>query len=145
MSSIGFDEAVACYDAIAVELDKVAGLDRGSLSPSERQQLLQRRETLGRRLPALDHEHINELTHVDPDELGGSLARVLADRLRISRSEASRRIAEAADLGERRAMTGEPLAPKFEATAAGQRAGLIGGRAGEGDPGVFRPAALLHR
>ena len=51
---------------------------------------------------------------------------VLADRLRISRTEAARRIQEAADLGERRALTGEPLAPVLEATAAAQRNGDLG-------------------
>src|SRR5208283_3879175 len=38
----------------------------------------------------------------------------------------ARRIAEAADLGERRALTGEPLAPQLMATAAAQRQGLVG-------------------
>ncbi|WP_156748045.1 HNH endonuclease signature motif containing protein, partial [Mycobacterium sp. E3198] len=37
-----------------------------------------------------------------------------------------RRVDEAEDLGERRALTGEPLAPKLAATAAAQRQGLIG-------------------
>ena len=41
-----------------------------------------------------------------------SLAEVLGRRLRISRAEARRRIAEAADLGPRRAMTGEALPPR---------------------------------
>jgi hypothetical protein len=57
--------------------------------------------------------------------LGGPLRNAVADRLRIRRSEAARRIEEAADLGPRRALTGEPLPPKLEATAAGQRQGQI--------------------
>ncbi|WP_141681654.1 DUF222 domain-containing protein, partial [Mycobacterium malmoense] len=61
-----------------------------------------------------------------PEELGGSLRSGLADRLRITKAEAARRIADARDLGERRALTGEPLPPLLSATAAGQRAGLIG-------------------
>ncbi|OBJ73102.1 HNH endonuclease signature motif containing protein, partial [Mycobacterium colombiense] len=44
----------------------------------------------------------------------------------ISRAEAARRIAEAADLGPRRALTGEALAPVLPATAAAQRHGAIG-------------------
>ncbi len=40
--------------------------------------------------------------------------------------EASRRIAEAEDLGERRALTGEPLPAQLTATAAAQREGKIG-------------------
>ena len=58
--------------------------------------------------------------------MGGKLAPVLADRLRISRAEASRRVHEAADLGERRALNGEPLAPVLAATAAAQRNGELG-------------------
>jgi hypothetical protein len=40
--------------------------------------------------------------------------------------EAARRIAEAEDLGERRALTGQLLAPLLSQTAAAQRAGLVG-------------------
>ncbi len=58
--------------------------------------------------------------------MGGKPAAVLADRLRISRAEASRRVHEAADLGQRRALNGEPLAPVLEATAAAQRNGELG-------------------
>jgi uncharacterized protein DUF222/HNH endonuclease len=90
-------------------------------------ELLQRRQAWRRRLPAGEHELINELARASGEEVGGSLACVLADRLRVRRGEAARRIAEAADLGPRRALTGEPLAPRLEHTAAGQRAGVIGG------------------
>ncbi len=62
----------------------------------------------------------------DETELGGKLPSALANRLRITRAEASRRIGEAADLGERRALTGEVLPPRLEATAAAQREGRIG-------------------
>jgi hypothetical protein len=87
---------------------------------------LERRQTWRRRLPAGDHELINHLATASADEIGGTPSHVLADRLRITRAEARRRIDEATDLGPRRALTGEPLAPKLEHTAAGQRAGLIG-------------------
>jgi Domain of unknown function (DUF222) len=50
----------------------------------------------------------------------------LANRLRISRAEASRRIHEAADLGERRALNGESLPPVLPATAEAQRNGELG-------------------
>ena len=58
--------------------------------------------------------------------MGGTLRSALADRLRITKAEASRRIADAADLGPRQAMTGEPLPPLLSHTAAAQRDGLIG-------------------
>ncbi|OQZ89514.1 DUF222 domain-containing protein, partial [Mycolicibacter arupensis] len=41
------------------------------------------------------------------------------------RGEAGRRIAEAAELGARRTLTGEPLAPERPAVATAQRAGTI--------------------
>ncbi|MGH3554564.1 MAG: HNH endonuclease signature motif containing protein, partial [Mycobacterium sp.] len=70
---------------------------------------------------------INQVAeHADATELGGKLAFALAERLRISRVEASRRIGEAADLGPRHALTGEPLQPVLTATAHAQRAGHIG-------------------
>ncbi|ORB83219.1 hypothetical protein B1987_04500, partial [Mycobacterium kansasii] len=70
---------------------------------------------------------INQLgAQAGEEELGAKLRSALADRLRITKSEASRRIDEAADLGQRRALTGEPLAPQLTATAAAQRDGLVG-------------------
>ncbi len=79
-----------------------------------------------RRLPAGEHELISELTHAGEDELGGALRHVLADGLRIYRRDAARMIEEAADLGARRTLAGEPLPARLEATVAGQAAGLIG-------------------
>ena len=58
--------------------------------------------------------------------MGGKLAAALANRLRITRAEASRRIHEAADLGERTALNGEPLEPVLPATADAQRNGDLG-------------------
>ena len=51
---------------------------------------------------------------------------VLAQRLGISGSDAGRRIADAAALGPRRALTGEPLDPQLPATATAQARGEIG-------------------
>ena len=51
---------------------------------------------------------------------------MLADRLHITRGEATRRIADARDLGTRQTLTGEPLAPRYAAAAGAQRAGHIG-------------------
>ena len=84
-------------------------------------------EVRSRRLPVAEHPLINQLgRQASETELGGKLAHALADRLRITRAEASRRIHEAADLGERTAITGEPLEPVLPATAAAQRAGDLG-------------------
>ena len=89
--------------------------------------MLQRCEQMRRWLPAVEHPLINQLSEqADPAELGGKLAAALANRLRITRAEASRRIHEAADLGERRALNGEPLEPVLPATAEAQRNGDLG-------------------
>jgi hypothetical protein len=126
MSSTAFVEVTNVCDAVDVLFDKIDALDSDVLSNSERAELLERRQTWRRRLPARDHELINHLAAASADELGGTLSHVLADRLRITRAEARRRIDGATDLGPRRALTGDPLAPKLEHTAAGQRARLIG-------------------
>ncbi|MBV8965216.1 MAG: HNH endonuclease, partial [Mycobacteriaceae bacterium] len=122
MSSAAFEKVRAVFDALAERAEQAAEL----MSTAEHTDWLELVETLGRMLPALGHEHINELAeHATCEELGASLPRALADRLRISRGEATRRIEEAADLGPRRAFNGEALPPKLEYTAAAQCDGQI--------------------
>jgi Domain of unknown function (DUF222) len=124
MSSVEFKEVAAAFDAIAEHADEAGEL----WTTRQRHAQLDRIETLARMLPALAHELINQLAaDATGEELGGSLSHALANWLRISRHEAARRIHEAADLGARRALTGEALAPRLAATAAGQRRGSIGG------------------
>ena len=123
MSSVAFKQAAAVWAAVAEHADQATEL----LSVSQTLGQLERIETLERLLPALRHELINQLTTASVAELGGTLPRVLADRVRIRRSEAARRVEEAADLAPRLTLTGESLPPKLEATAAGQREGSIGG------------------
>jgi hypothetical protein len=87
-----------------------------------------RLETITRRQAAVDHRLTCQLTsQASPVELGGkSWTDVLSHRLRIGRGEARRRLDEAAELGPRIAMTGEPLAPVLPTVAAAQAAGAIG-------------------
>ena len=121
-------EAVtAAFDAAEAALDGVAALDCDALSTPQCLEWLERCERLRRRIPALEHEPINHLARqATPEELGGKLSHAIAEWTLISRAEAGRRIREAADLGPRRALTGEPLAPVLAATAAGQREGKLG-------------------
>jgi uncharacterized protein DUF222 len=115
------------YDALHDAISDVLETSSDSLTTPEYLVMLERLETETRRLPAAGHGLINQLARqASNDELGGTLPQALANRLRISRSEASRRIHEAADLGERTAITGEPLPPLLPATAAAQRDGRIG-------------------
>ncbi|OBH60609.1 hypothetical protein A5686_21015 [Mycobacterium sp. E2479] len=98
-----------------------------ALTNPERLGLLEKFECVTRRLQAPSHQLINQLGEQgDSTELGGKLSWVLADRLHITRAEAGHRIAEAADLGPRRALSGVPLEPVLPATAAAQRDGAIG-------------------
>ena len=123
MSSMVFKEVAAAFDALAAHADE----DTEVWTTRQRHAHLDRIETLARMLPALGHELINQLAaDATGEELGGTLSHALANWLRITRREAARRIHEAADLGPRRALTGEPLAPKLAATAAAQQRGSIG-------------------
>jgi hypothetical protein len=121
-------EAVsAAFDAVDRAVDGIAALRFDALTTPERLALLERCERLRRRLPTVEHELTNQLARqATPEELGGRLPHALAERLLISRAEAARRVDEAADLGRRQGLTGEPLEPLLATTAAGQRNGELG-------------------
>jgi hypothetical protein len=127
MRSSSREEVVEVFDALRAGFKRALDLRCDALTTPERLALLQSCEELRRLLPAVEHPLINQLSEqADPTELGGKLAPALANRLRISRAEASRRVHEAADLGERQALNGEPLEPVMPATAEAQRNGDIG-------------------
>jgi Domain of unknown function (DUF222) len=127
MHSSSREEIVETFDALEADMNRALSLSFGALTTPEQLALLERCERFRRCLPAVEHPLINQVSeHADATELGGKLPAALANRLRITRGDASRRIHEAADLGERKAITGEPLPPRLEATAAAQRAGDIG-------------------
>jgi hypothetical protein len=127
MHSSTREEIVDVFDALAAAFDRALALSFDALTTPERLAMLQLCEKIRRQLPAVEHPLINQIgEQADATELGGKLPGALANRLRITRAEASRRIHEAADLGERKAITGEPLPPLLPATAEAQRAGRIG-------------------
>ena len=106
---------------------RVAEYDCEALTTPEQLRLPKFWERLRRRIPAAEHPLINSIARqATPEELGGKLSHAIAEWTLISRAEASRRINEAADLGPRRALTGEPLEPVLAATAAAQREGKLG-------------------
>ncbi|ORW89621.1 HNH endonuclease signature motif containing protein [Mycolicibacter terrae] len=117
---------VDVFDALTAGLDRALELDFEVLTPRECVALLRRCEVLRRRLPALEHPMVNRLAAADPDELGGKARWVLADELHLTRGEAGRRITEAAELGPRRTLTGQPLDPVHPVVATAQRNGEIG-------------------
>ena len=131
MRSNGVDRetVTAAVAALEADFDALASLPFDALTNRERLAMLGRLETLTRRQPAIGHRLINLLAReCCPTELGGtSLADVLATRLRVSRGEARRRVAEADDLGRQSTVTGQVLPPRLAHTAAAQQAGQING------------------
>ncbi len=126
MRSSNREEVVSAFDGLRAVVKRALDLTFDALTTPERLALLETCEVVRRQLPAIEHALINQLAGEEPAVLGGKLPAALADRLRISRTEASRRVHQAEDLGERRALTGEPLSPVLEATAAAQRNGEVG-------------------
>jgi Domain of unknown function (DUF222) len=117
----------AAVDRLKAAVGVVAALHVDALTTPEHFALLESIEAIRRRLPAAEHASINHLARqATPEELGGKLSHALAERLLISRADAARRVKEAADLGERHGLTGEPTPPMLAATSAAQRAGVLG-------------------
>ena len=127
MCSSSREEVEAVFDALHTAVSRLCEVSFDALTTPERLRLLEHLELETRRLPVAQHALINQLAaQATKEELGGTLGSALANRLRITRAEAGRRVAEAAELGQRRALTGEPLSPILTATAEAQRAGRIG-------------------
>ncbi|HEY1439850.1 MAG TPA: HNH endonuclease signature motif containing protein [Mycobacterium sp.] len=127
MRSTDRAEIEADFAALHEVVSRIVAHAYDALTTPERLTYLDRLELEARRLMVPGHQLINQLAErSDPDELGGKLCQALANRLRITRVDAARRVAEAADLGPRRAITGEPLPPLLTGTAAAQRTGHIG-------------------
>jgi hypothetical protein len=132
MCSSSREEIHEDFDALRSVVSRILEHSYEALTTPERLTWLERLEQETRRLRVPGHQLINQLAEqAPPEELGGKLPHALADRLRITRSDARRRLAEAVDLGPRRALTGESLPPLLTATAAGQRAGQLGAGHGQ--------------
>ncbi len=121
-------EILAALDDLEALWDKLASLSVDALSAGQALTVLDRLEVHRRRQPSLEHALITHLqSQATAKDMGAKSWRsVLAQRLGISGSDAGRRIAEAARLGQRRAVTGEQLEPELPATAAAQARGDIG-------------------
>jgi len=115
--------------ALRTAHESLAACDLETLTHRELLGVLDELETLSCQLPAQWHRALARLqAETTPKELGAKNWKdVLRIRWRISATDANRRLAEAAVLGPRRALTGEPLAPVLAATAAAQARGAING------------------
>jgi hypothetical protein len=113
--------------ALSAARDAVAALDIDTLTHHELLELLDHLEHDTRRAPVLEHRVINRLsTEANPMDLGAStLSKVLAFHLRITPTQAHDRIDNAADLGPRHTLGGQPLTPVLEHTAGAQAHGHI--------------------
>ena len=107
----------AAFDALRAAVSRVCQLTFDALTTPERLGYLEKLEQEARRLPVPGHALINQIAEqADEETLGGRLPAVLATRLRITRAEARRPVADAADLGPRHELTGELLPPLLTAT-----------------------------
>ncbi|KWX68171.1 HNH endonuclease signature motif containing protein [Mycobacterium sp. NAZ190054] len=117
-------------EAVGAIAEQIAVLSKAAdeLSHRELIGLLSELTTVLRSVPAVEHKVLARLMEeTEPSRLGeaSSWKKVLTTALRVSGAEAERRLRRAKMLGPRRAMTGEPLAPVWEATAAAQAQGLV--------------------
>jgi hypothetical protein len=122
------DAVMAALDDLELAWDKLASLPVHPLGPVQVLDVLDRLETHRRRQPAAEHALLVHLqSQAMPKDMGAKSWRaVLAGRLGISGADAGRRLAEAAQLGPRHTVTGDPLEPELPATAAAQARGQIG-------------------
>ncbi len=122
------EAVMAALDAVEAAWDKLASLPVHALGAGQVLAVLSRLEIHRRRQPTTEHALLTHLqSQATPKEMGAKSWRaVLSNRLGISGFDASRRIAEAAQLGPRRAVSGERLEPALPGTAAAQARGEIG-------------------
>ncbi|MCV7430381.1 13E12 repeat family protein, partial [Mycolicibacterium bacteremicum] len=113
--------------ALRAAYDVFAACDVGTMSRDELVAVMDEVETLTCRLPSQWHRMLATLqADNSPREMGAkSWNEVLRIRWRLSTAEAGRRLHEAADLGPRRSLTGEPLPALLPVVAVAQAAGLI--------------------
>src|SRR5437016_13507925 len=99
MLSSSREEIEADYAGLRAAVSRILEHSYDALTTPERLALLEQLEHETRRLRVPGHALINQISEEsNTTELGGKPPHALADRLRISRGEANRRIAEAADL-----------------------------------------------
>jgi hypothetical protein len=120
MSSIC--DALVALDAAA---QAVGGLDWEAVAVRERLEALDRLETVRRRAGAAALDLLGSIERSKDPALGGATAKVVADVLRITPTEARRRIRDTGQLHHRTSLTGQPLPPLLPATAKAWDAGLL--------------------
>ena len=112
----------AVLDDLHGLVEELAAINLDGLEQNARLAVLESMETAQRRQVAASHTVLAGL-HQLPD--WPQLHIALSDVLRISRTQARRRLRDAQQLAPRRSLTGEPLPPLLPATAEKWRAGIL--------------------
>jgi Domain of unknown function (DUF222) len=112
---------------LAAVVDELLGVELSACSREELLLLTVGVERQRRRLSAADHRLVGQLDSrgVAKELCVSSTAALLSQLLRVGRREAAARVAAAAELGPRHAVTGERLAPVRSRVAAAQADGEI--------------------
>lgn len=121
-------ELITALDALDAAEAAIRRTNFDALSPAARLRVLDRMETSRRRQIAVSHDLIAGLANEDPADVGGPVHKVIADWLRISYSEARRRLKDAEQLSPRTTLTGQVLPPDLPATAHLWRDGILDGQ-----------------
>lgn len=123
------EAVLAAFDAYDAACERLAALDFIRLTPEELFELQSRREHRDRTTAVADHRILAALqAQATPKDIGArTWTQILCTRLRISKDEADRRIADARDLGPRHGMNGDVLEPELPSCAAALAAGTING------------------
>ena len=129
----GIEPDTAAARAVGLLTTAVDALTTLDLTMLDREALLglaRAAETQRCRLPVVDHRLVAELdSRGVAFELGcASTAALLRTALRLAPADAKARVSAAADLGPRRAVSGEALPPLFACVAAAQAEGTISAR-----------------
>jgi hypothetical protein len=111
-------------EALTAAVDTLAAIDFDALDPPERFAVLEWMETQQRRLTAVSHAGVARLERFEGCP---PLGIALADVVRVSPTQARRRIRDAAQLAPRQSLTGEPLPPALPETSKAWHDGQIDG------------------
>ena len=143
------DTVLAAVSGLEAAVDTLGGVSFDGLTNPEVVAVLARVEAVNRRRPVIEHRLIGTmLRDGSARDLGAkNFADMLSTALRISGTDAKRRLTEAADLGERTALTGEPLPPLLPHVAAQQAAGrcVSSSDLAPGAARILVPPRLAHR
>lgn len=128
MHSIEFPpDLKAGLEALDAALGLMEEVNFDAAAPAVRLRALERMEAALRRQIAASHDVILGLAKEDPAHIGGPVHKVVADWLRITCTEAARRLRDAQQLSPRLTLTGQELPPELPATAKAWRDGLLDG------------------